>query len=161
MAALLPAFGAVEASWIVQVAADHAVHLDGPLTLGMLALLPLGAVAIGGTAASIIQERLVFVAPSFKAERLNPKEGLKRMFSGEAAIAAARALLAVAIAAVALVPTANEVFARGVGSSDIPFLAPLARSAAGRVMLSVMAVGALFSIVDVILVRARWRKSCA
>jgi flagellar biosynthetic protein FlhB len=158
LAALLPAFGAAETRWIAQVAADHAIHIEGPLALGVLVLLPLAAIAFGGTAASILQERLVFVAPSFKAERLNPKEGLKRMFSGEAAVAATRAVLAFAIAVLILVPTANEVFARGVGSSDIPFLALLVRSAAGRIMLSVIAIGALFSIADVLLVRARWRK---
>jgi flagellar biosynthetic protein FlhB len=158
IAALLPAFGAVDADWIRQVAADRSIHPNVALALAAFAFVPLIAIAIGGLTASLLQERLAFVAPSVKAERLNPIEGLKRMFSREAVIAAARALLAFALAIAALVPTANEVFARGVGAADFPILAMLARSAATRIVLSVIVVGALFAIVDVFVVRGRWRK---
>ena len=157
LAALLPEFGAVGSDWIAQTAADGSMHLDRALTFLALALLPLAAAGTGGLGATIVQERLVFVAPSFKAERLNPKEGLKRIFSREAVVAATRALLAFAIASAALVPTANEVFARGIGASNVPFMALLVRSAATRVIVSVLAVGALFSLVDVLIVRRRWK----
>ena len=156
--ALLPVFAAVDGDWIAQTAADPRAHVDVALRLVVLALIPLIAIAIGGLAASLLQERLVFVAPKLQAERLNPIEGFKRMFSREACIAAARALLAFVLAIVALVPTANEVFARGVGGADLPILATLARSAAVRIVLSVIVVGALFAIVDVFIVRIRWRK---
>jgi flagellar biosynthesis protein FlhB len=98
LAALLPALGSIDAKWIAQAAAEHDVQADGPLLFGVLALLPLAAAAIGGTTASLVQERLVFVAPKFKLDRLNPKEGFKRMFSREAVIAAARAVLAFCLA---------------------------------------------------------------
>jgi flagellar biosynthesis protein FlhB len=56
------------------------------------------------------------------------------------------------------VPTANEVFARGVGAADTPFMAVLIRAAAVRIVLSVIVVGALFAVFDVMIVRGRWRK---
>jgi flagellar biosynthetic protein FlhB len=158
LAALLPALGSIDAKWIAQAAAEHDVQADGPLLFGVLALLPLAAAAIGGTTASLVQERLVFVAPKFKLDRLNPKEGFKRMFSREAVIAAARAVLAFCLATWAIVPTANEVFARGVGVADLPFIASLVSSAALRIVLSVLVVGALFAIFDILIVRRRWRQ---
>ena len=158
IAALLPAFGAVDAEWIREVAADGSIRANVALALAALTSLPLIAIAIGGLTASLLQERATFVALSVKAERLNPIEGLKRMFSREAVISAARAFLAFALASAALVPTANEVFARGVGAADVSILAVLARSAAVRIVLSVIVVGALFAIVDVFVVRGRWRK---
>ncbi len=158
LAALVPALAGVAARWMVQTAADGGLHTDELLPFAGLALLPLVAVAIGGTTAALLQERLFFAAPRFKADRLNPKEGLKRMFSREAAVAAARAVLAFGLATCAIVPTANEVFARGVGAADLPFIAALVRSAGVRIVLSVLVVGALFAIFDVLIVRRRWRR---
>jgi flagellar biosynthetic protein FlhB len=155
---LLPLGAALEKTWIASSASDLTVHLEtvGPLLALIAGLLIL--VALGGVTASVLQERPFFIFPKLKPERLNPVEGIKRMFSPEAAISAARAVLAFVLASVALVPTAREVFARGSGVATLAFFATLAASAATRIVLVVLAVGAAFAAFDVLLVRRRWRK---
>ena len=156
--ASLPLCAGLETTWIARSAGDLTVHLEsvGPLLALIAALLIV--VALGGVTASVLQERPFFIFPKFKPERLNPVEGVKRMVSPEAAISAARALLAFALASVALVPTAREVFARGAGVATLAFFATLAASAAARIVVVVLAVGAAFAVFDVLLVRRRWRK---
>ena len=156
--ATLPSFASLESAWIARSAGDLEVHLDSvvPLFTMLAALLLL--VAAAGVTASVLQERPFFIFPKLKPERLNPVEGIKRMFSPEAAVSAGRALLAFVLASVALVPTAREVFARGAGFATFAFFASLAASAAARIVLLVLAVAAGFAVFDVLLVRRRWRK---
>jgi flagellar biosynthesis protein FlhB len=44
------------------------------------------------------------------------------------------------------------------GVADLPFIASLVSSAALRIVLSVLVVGALFAIFDILIVRRRWRQ---
>lgn len=158
IAGMLPLFGAIDAAWIERTAADRTVHVENALPL----LGVLGAVLLcaggGGVIASLLQEPPFFVFPKLKADRLNPAEGVKRMFSPEAAISALRALLAFGLAGWALVPTAYELFARGLGVAPLAFYVSLAASAATRIVFAVVGIAAFFAIFDVILVRHRWRK---
>jgi flagellar biosynthesis protein FlhB len=158
IAFLVPAFAAVESGWIERTARDGAIRTDSVLPLlGIVAAILVIACA-GGLTASVLQERPFFIFPKPKAERLNPVEGIKRMFSREAAVNGARALLAFTLVVAALVPTAREVFARGAGIAPWAFFAVLASSAAARIAGAVILVGGGFAIVDVLLVRARWKK---
>ncbi|MBD5656410.1 MAG: EscU/YscU/HrcU family type III secretion system export apparatus switch protein [Candidatus Eremiobacteraeota bacterium] len=158
VAALAPAFGLFDAAWITRAAADGDIHVEtvAPL-LGIIVTIFLVTLA-GGVTAAVLQERPFFIFPKVKAERLNPFEGVKRMFSREAVTAAMRALLAFVLAGAALVPTAREVFARGAGFAPIAFFATLASSAAARIVLAVVVVGAAFATFDILIVRGRWRK---
>jgi flagellar biosynthetic protein FlhB len=158
IALLLPLFGSIDAVWIARTSADRTVHFDDVAPLVAIVCGVLVLAGLGGVTASMLQERPFFIFPKLKAERLNPLEGLKRMFSPEAAVSAARALLAFSIASAALVPTAREVFARGAGFATPAFFATLGAAAAVRVVLLVILVGALFAVFDVLLVRRRWRK---
>jgi flagellar biosynthetic protein FlhB len=158
VAMLAPTFGLLDAAWITRTAADGAIHVEtiAPL-LGIVVTIFLVTLA-GGVTAAILQERPFFIFPKVKIERLNPFEGVKRMFSREAATGALRALLAFVLAAAALVPTAREVFARGAGFAPLAFFATLASSAGARIVLAVVLVGAGFATFDILLVRGRWRK---
>jgi flagellar biosynthetic protein FlhB len=158
IASLIPLFANAEAGWIARAASDGAIHLETVLPVAGIVIAILLIAGAGGVTASILQERPFFIFPKLKAERLNPKEGIKRMFSREAAVAALRAVLAFALAVGALVPTAREVFARGSGMAPLAFFASLASSSAGRIIMSVILVGGGFAIFDVILVRRRWRE---
>jgi type III secretion protein U len=158
IAAFVPVFGGVTADWISRSATDGSIHVESAVPLIAIVTAVLLIAGAGGVTASILQERPFFIFPKPKAERLNPKEGVKRMFSREAAVAAARAVLALALATGALVPTAREVFARGAAVSPPIFLVTLATSSAGRIVFAVLLVGGVFAIGDVILVRQRWRK---
>ena len=158
IAAVVPVFATIDASWISASAADGTPHLEHVAPLLVLLFATLFIAGCGGVTAGVLQERPFFVFPKLKAERLNPVEGVKRMFSREAAVASARALLAFALASAALVPTAREVFARGAGFATLAFFATLAASAAARIVLLVILVGAVFAVFDVLMVRRRWRK---
>jgi flagellar biosynthesis protein FlhB len=158
LAALIPAFGGLDAAWIARTAADGGVHLETVAPMLAIVAAVFLVAAAGGVTAALLQEKPFFVFPKLKPERLNPFEGIKRMFSREAAIAAFRALLAFTLATLALYPTASEVFARGAGFASIAFFATLASSSAARIVLCVILVAAAFAIFDVLLVRGRWRK---
>jgi len=141
---------------------QHGTHGPSPELVGevgTLVLVPLGAAALSGALASVVQGGgLVIVAPKFQFSRLQPVEGLKRMFTQEAAIAAARALLAFAIAVAFLVPTAAMLFVRGTLGGDVGALAAMASLGAQRVVASAVGVAALFAVFDYLLVKNRWRK---
>lgn len=158
VASLAPSFAGAEATWIVRTASDGAVHGENVAPLAGIVVAVLLFAGAGGVAAGIVQERPFFIFPKPKLERLNPVEGVKRMFSREAAVSALRAVLAFTLAVGVLVPTAREVFARGAGVATLAFFASLATSSAGRIVAAVFAVGATFAIFDIVLVRRRWRK---
>ncbi len=158
IAMLAPVFAGVERVWIERSASDGALRIDAVAPLIGIVVAVLLIAGAGGLTASVLQERPFFIFPRPKAERLNPVEGVKRMFSREAAVAALRAILAFALAVAALVPTAREVFVRGSGIAPFAFFAVLGSSAAARIVGAVILVGGGFAVFDVLLVRRRWRK---
>jgi flagellar biosynthesis protein FlhB len=158
IAALSPLFAGTEAGWIARTARYGISDPQPAVAIFGIVIAVLLIAGAGGVTASILQERPFFIFPKLKVERLNPKEGIKRMFSREAAVAALRAVLAFSLAAGALVPAAREVFARGSGIAPLAFFASLAQATAGRIVFAVLLVGGGFALFDVLLVRARWRK---
>jgi flagellar biosynthetic protein FlhB len=125
----------------------------------MVALVPIVATAVAGSLCGAIQAGgFQFHAPTVKLERMNPKENIKRMFAGEAAVAAARAVLAFAVAIAFFVPTTYLIFNRASGGGSLPALSALATLGAQRAVASAIGVALFFAVGDYLLVRKRWLK---
>ena len=121
------------------------------------ALLPLTAAACAGSAVALVQVGgLRFSGVRFDPKRLDPVAGLKRMVGGEAVVAAARAVLGLGAAVLAVLPVVREAIASAgtLGSSGAAMA--LVASAALRVCGAVLCVGGMFAVADYVLVRRRW-----
>jgi flagellar biosynthesis protein FlhB len=94
----------------------------------------------------------------FKAERLNPVENLRRMFSREAAVTAARATLAVSVAALALVPGIGSIVQSSLHAGAVADAANAAWSGALRMSVVACIVGGVFAGIDYGVQHLRWRK---
>lgn len=158
IASLLPLYAGIDGAWVERAAADGEIHGEAIAPLGGIVVAVFAIAAVGGIAAALAQERPFFIFPTLKAARLNPAEGLRRMFSRDAAVAALRGFAAFALAALALYPTAREFFSRGAGFASIGFFAALVESAAIRIVISVVAVGAAFAVFDLLLAKRRWHR---
>ena len=144
--------------WL-RVAASGGFAPGAAFALGGLALAPALAAGLGGALTGIAQTGgLVPKGIKFQPNKLLPHEGFKRMFSRESAIGALRALLAFAICIVMLWPVVPEVLTLGAQLDGPAALAGLARATALRMIVSAIAVGAAFAVVDVLLQRANWMK---
>ncbi|HTW83729.1 MAG TPA: EscU/YscU/HrcU family type III secretion system export apparatus switch protein [Candidatus Sulfotelmatobacter sp.] len=163
--ATLAAAGAVPLAASAVVAAfAHAARapLGGPpralLVLACAAMTPALAAAVAGTGAGVLQGGGLHVtAPHLDVKRLSPAAGLKRMLGAEAAVAGARALAALALALIALVPLVREVLAAGTTLGSPAAGAALVAGAALRACGAALCVGAAFALADYALVRRRWR----
>ena len=94
--------------------------------------------------------------PKLQLTRLNPVAGIKRMVGAEAAVAAARAVVAFAVAALATWPLGVEIFARAMTLSGTGAFGVLVVDGAERACFSAIAVGACFALADYAVVRRRW-----
>lgn len=122
-------------------------------------LLPLGAGASAAAALAIVQSgglHLVAVVPKF--ERLQPVEGLKRMFSRDALVTAARATLGFGVAGAAIVPAIFGVLDSALHGNVPAQIAGAAWHGALYVALAACAVGAAFAALDYGIQLANWRK---
>jgi flagellar biosynthesis protein FlhB len=109
--------------------------------------------AIGGAvAATFAQGGIAVRALAVSFEKLNPAEGLKRMFSREALLSAGKALLAAAAGGLAALPALRDAFGAGASPEQ---LAGLALHAAANIAASVVAIGLLFGALDTLAERAR------
>jgi len=124
-----------------------------------LMLVPLGAAAAASIGANLVQSGGFRLAPvSMKAERLAPGEQLKRMFSREAAVTAARASIAFICAAVAIVPAFAGIYAAALNAGGPGGVASAAWSGALHAAIAACAVGAVFASADYGVQLVRWRK---
>jgi flagellar biosynthesis protein FlhB len=117
---------------------------------GALAGAVLVAMAQGGG--------LAFVMPSPRLAKLDPVAGLKRMFSRDAALAGAKALLVAGAVGLAIAAPVRETFARAQLGASAAQTASLATHALAGVAASALAVAAAFACGDVALERAKWRR---
>ncbi len=158
--AVLPAVSAAAQRWYDRLA--RSPDSAAPDLAGVLfgaALTPFVAAIAAGVAANLVQGGgLTFVAPSLKFARLKPSDNLKRMFSGEAAVAAARAAITFATAVAFVLPTAKILFIHATGTTSLPLFGMLVTFGVQRVVASVIGIGAVFAVVDFLLVRKRWLK---
>jgi flagellar biosynthesis protein FlhB len=127
--------------------------------LAALMLTPVAAAAAGAIGANVVQSGGFRFAPiTFKAQRLAPGENLKRMFSREAAVTAARASVAFACACAALVPAFSGIYAAALHAGDLGGAASAAWSGALRTAAVACAAGGVFAIADYGVQLTRWRK---
>jgi flagellar biosynthesis protein FlhB len=130
-----------------------------PLSLAVVALglVPMLVAALSGLAGGIVQNGgLVLVAPSLKFERLQPVEGIKRMFSREAATHGARAAVAFALASAAMLPTFHALLGASTVALSASSIASIAWSGAAHVIFAAATVGMLFAIAEFAVARRAW-----
>jgi type III secretion protein U len=128
-------------------------------TMVILMLIPaLSAAAAATTCGAVQSGGLRVTAVTVKFERLSPAENLKRMFSREAAVTAARATVAFVCAGIAVVPAFITIYAAALHAAGIPAIAHAAWSGALRTAAAAAAIGAVFALADYSLQLARWRK---
>lgn len=157
-AAIVPALGNAVRIALVSCASGR----PDPAALkaaAMLVLVPLAAAAAAALAANVVQSGGLRFAPlSVKAERLAPGENLKRIFSRESAVTAARAIIAFACASAAIVPAFGTIYSAAVHAGDIGGMASAAWSGAFHTAAVACAAGGVFAGADYGIQLVRWRK---
>jgi flagellar biosynthetic protein FlhB len=129
------------------------------LAIGACMLTPIAAAAGGAAAANVLQSGGLRLATiSLKFERLAPGENLKRMFSRESAIAAARGTIAFLCAGAAIVPAFAAILGGTLHAGGIGGIASAAWSGALRASAVACAIGAVFAFADFGVQLARWRR---
>lgn len=129
------------------------------LALATCALaVPCGAIAGALTASYGQSGRFAARFPVPKFSRLNPAEGFKRMLSRDAAVAGAKALVVAGAVATAAAGPFGATFASGVGAGAPSEVAALVLHAIAQILIASIAVAALFSIADLTIERAKWRR---
>lgn len=124
-----------------------------------LMLVPMLAAACAAIGANLVQSSGLRMAPlSMKFDRLAPAENLKRMFSREALVTAARAIVAFVCAAAAIVPAFTAVYAGALHVSGLDGTVAAAWSGAFHTAIAAASVGALFAGADYAIALVRWRK---
>lgn len=156
-AVLAPLASALQAALFA--AAQGSLNRAALANAAALILVPLGAAAAAAIGANVVQSGGLRFAPvSMKAERLAPGEQLKRMFSREAAVTAARASIAFICAAVAIVPAFAGIYAAALNAGGAGGVASAAWSGALHAAIAACAVGAVFASADYGVQLAAWRK---
>jgi flagellar biosynthesis protein FlhB len=130
------------------------------LVLAASALAPAACAALAGIGVSFAQTGGPRIAPLKLAfAKLAPVPGLKRMFGAEAAVGAARALIAfVAVLAVVVPVGVRTVVAASASTSPVA-AAGVALDGMLHACFAAVAIGALFALADYALVRRRWLRS--
>lgn len=124
-----------------------------------LMLLPIAVAAGAAIGVNVVQSGgLRFASISIKLERLSPTENLKRMFSRESAVTAARATIAFVCAGGAIVPALAAIYASALHAGGLGGVASAAWSGAMHTAAVACVVGAVFAGADYAVQLVRWRK---
>ncbi|HEY9181010.1 MAG TPA: EscU/YscU/HrcU family type III secretion system export apparatus switch protein, partial [Candidatus Baltobacteraceae bacterium] len=124
-----------------------------------LAIVPLCVATSAAAVANIVQSGgLSLTAISLKLERLAPGENLKRMFSREAVVTAARATVAFACASAAIVPAFTGMYASALHAGGLAGIVSAAWNGALHSAAVACIVGAVFAGADYGVQFVRWRK---
>lgn len=114
-----------------------------------LMLFPAASAAIAAAICGIVQSGGIRPVPvTVKFERLAPAENLKRMFSHEAALTAARASVAFICAGCAIGPTFAAIYAAAVHAAATAGVMHAAWTGALRCAAVACGIGACFALVD-------------
>jgi flagellar biosynthetic protein FlhB len=128
-------------------------------TACVLMLVPASAGACAAFVANSMQSGgMRFIPIALKSQRLFPAENLKRMFSREAPVTAARATIAFLCAGVALVPAFVAIYGAAFHTAQLYAIAFAAWHGALQAAAVACAVGAVFAAADYGLQFTRWRK---
>jgi flagellar biosynthesis protein FlhB len=157
LAAFLPPLGsaasAALASAVASASSPRGAVGFGPYApFAMCVAGTICAVAAAALAVTFAQGGFVMRPLAVSFEKLDPAAGLKRMFSRDALLAAAKATLATVAGGLAALPAVCGAF--GVGASP-PQLAALTLHAAAGIAASVVAIGLVFGSLDAQLERVR------
>jgi flagellar biosynthesis protein FlhB len=156
IADLAPALGASVRN-AVETAAKGELPSGACLTLLALGTAPLLCACAAGAIVSILQAGGIHVtAVAFKFERLNPVEGLKRLFSRETAAHGVRAAAAFVLAVVAMWATVVSAAVSMTASTTYGRVAETAWHAARSVVFAACAVGAIFAVGEYAIARRAW-----
>ncbi len=152
--AIAPAFGAVAC------AALQVWPRNAPFAVVLIpgvALLAVGAAALGTVVGNLLQSGgLVSVAVTAKLERLDPLEGIKRIFSRETLAHSLRATLAFGCAVGTMTPFVALSASISLRASTLGGVAAAAWTAMQEVAVAACAVGFCFSIADYGAARRQW-----
>lgn len=123
--------------------------------LPLAVLLPLAPVALAALAASLLGTAAQGVYPStktlkFKASRMSPKQGLKRMFGGRAVWEATKALIKVVVIGAVVILIGRSMMPELFGPGIMPLSAVLdhTRSGIAKVLWSAAVTGLLLAVAD-------------
>jgi flagellar biosynthesis protein FlhB len=161
LAAVLPVIAAAAAQTLrANAALPRAMDARAAAVTVVVACIPAAAAALGGAGMSLAQTGGLRPAPlRFALAKLAPHAGLKRMFGGEAAVGAARALVALGLALAVCGPLAAHVFAIALRAASPLDAAQATRDAAFAACVAAACAGALFAGADYALVLRRWLRS--
>lgn len=143
-----------------QALADAASRHDpsGPAILLVgIALIPITCAAIAGSAIALAQSgglRAKFPVPKF--ERLNPVDGIKRMFSRETFAHGMRAALAFVLAGGAMATSIRAAAVEMTVRAPLPAVAQAAARASQRIAAVAFAIGAAFAVAEYAAARRAW-----
>jgi flagellar biosynthesis protein FlhB len=157
----LPLLTAAAANAVV-AAAKHPLMFDPlpVLALAALAFVPATGAAIAGSTASLAQTGgLRLRAVTFAFGKLAPLPGLKRMFGMEAVVAAARAGIAFSLVVAVVAPIGIRTVSAATASATPSGAASVAFAGMVQACFAAVAVGAVFALADLALVRRRWLHS--
>jgi flagellar biosynthesis protein FlhB len=148
--------------WIATSAAQSLRAQSGGAASAVVAwaCVPAIAAAFAGVGVTFAQTGgLRPTALKFAFDKLAPAAGLKRMFGGDAAVAAARALVALALISLVTMMVAVRVAGVALRAASPLDAAVAARDASFAACLAAIAVGALFATADYALMLRRWLTS--
>ena len=144
---------------LAQAVAPRAFSAWPYAAVGGCALAVCGAALLGALVGSFGQSRtLVVKFPAPKFEKLNPFAGMKKMFSRDAALGGAKALVVASAVGAASLGPARDVFAATTVASSPGALATLVVRGWQGMLASALVVAALFALGDLGLERAKWKK---
>jgi flagellar biosynthesis protein FlhB len=125
--------------------------------LAVVSLLPLVCSAVAALAAAAMQNGgIAVVTVAAKLERLDPTQGFKRMFSRETLGHGLRALAAVALITLAIVPTIATRAVQITSAATLDEVAAGAWQAARHVAFSACIIGGIFAISEHVFARRAW-----
>ncbi|HTV74591.1 MAG TPA: EscU/YscU/HrcU family type III secretion system export apparatus switch protein [Candidatus Acidoferrales bacterium] len=155
LAGIAPLLGGAARIAIVTAAREQPIEAAPLLAVIACALGPIAGGIAGSLLATIVQTRGITVrAPRLAFGKLNPLEGLKRMFSRDSAIGAAKASVAATVATAAMIPALHDIFALNESSEAI--IALVVRALEAVAMTSV-SIGLAFGLLDLLVEQRKWR----
>ncbi len=144
---------------VLVAAAEGRTNTGALAGAAMLMLVPIAAAALAAVGANAVQSGgLRFASVAIKSERLAPSENLKRMFSREAVVTAARASVAFACAGTAIVPAFVGIYAAALHAGAPAGIASAAWNGALHAAAAACIAGGVFAGADYGVQFVRWRK---
>jgi flagellar biosynthesis protein FlhB len=156
LVAVLPLLSGAARLGLVSAAREQPVDLPAFLTVAACAAAPMAGGIAGCVLATMVQSKGIAVRPlRVTPGKLNPIEGLKRMFSRDSSLSAAKACVAATVATTALIPALHDIFSVN-QSPDA--LVPLVAKALVAVAVTTIVVGLAFGVFDLLVEQHKWRR---